>query len=306
MDRPSGLSTGFGEVECVITYRKHRYIPYLLILPFMVSFVVFFIVPTVYSFSLSFARYPGYGPVNWIGWRNYYNILHYSRFWDALGRTLFYWIAKFIPVTVISFMIAVCLKSKIVQKSSRFYKPILFLPQVCAVTASALIFGLIFANQGGVINSLFGTSVAWLESPVWSKWVVLLLMTWRGVGWFMVVYLSGLTSIDPTIYEAATIDGASATQSMFRITIPLMKQTFLFAFIMDAISSLRMYTEAAVLTGTAGGNAKPVAEGLLNLMMSNLNSGNFGMACAYGWIIFLIVLVISMGIFATLKEKEEA
>ncbi|MDD3334417.1 MAG: sugar ABC transporter permease [Eubacteriales bacterium] len=287
-------------------YKRQWYIPYLFIAPFVLSFLIFFVVPTVYSFALSFAKYPGYGVVKWIGTKNYYNILHYSRFWDALGRTMFYWIAKFIPVTVISFMIAVCLKSSLLGRISKVYKPILFMPQVCAVTASALIFGLIFANQGGVINSLTGTTFAWTESATWSKWVVLLMMGWRGVGWFMVVYLSGLTSINPEIYEAARIDGANAAQSLFHITVPLMKQTFLFAFIMDAISSLRMYTEAAVLTGNAGGNASAVAEGLLNLLMTNLNSGNFGMACAYGWIIFVIVCVVSMAIFVSMKEKEDA
>lgn len=287
-------------------YKKQWYIPYLFVLPFLISFLIFFVVPTVYSMSLSFAKYSGYGEIKWIGFKNYYNILHYGRFWEALGRTMFYWIAKFIPVTIISFMAAVCLKSSLLGKVSKVYKPILFLPQVCAVTASTLIFGLIFANQGGVINTLFGFSMAWTESAVWSKWIVLLLMTWRGVGWFMVVYLSGLTSISPEIYEAARIDGANAARSLFHITIPLMKQTFLFAFIMDAISSLRMYTEAAVLTGNAGGNARTVAEGLLNLLMSNLNSGNFGMACAYGWIIFVIVFIVSMGIFAMLREKEVA
>ena len=287
-------------------YKKQKYIPYLYILPFLISFVIFFVVPTVYSFALSFAKYPGYGVVKWIGTDNYHNILRYSRFWDALQRTLFYWVVKFVPVTVISFMIAVCLKSTLLgSRMQKIYKPILFTPQVCAVTASSLIFGLIFANQGGVINSLTGRTFAWVESPVWAKWVVLILMTWRGIGWFMVVYLSGLTSINPEIYEAATIDGSNAVQSLFHITIPLMKQTFLFAFIMDAISSLRMYTEAAILTGTNGGNAKPVAEGLLNLLMSNLNSGNFGMASAYGWIIFVIVFIVSMAIFAMMREKEE-
>jgi ABC-type sugar transport system permease subunit len=286
--------------------KRAWYVPYLFILPFILSFIIFFVVPTVYSLALSFSKYAGYGTVKWIGWRNYYNILHYGRFWDALARTLFYWIVKFIPVTVLSFMIAVCLKSSLIKSSTKVYKPLLFLPQVCAVTASALIFGLIFANQGGVINTLFGLGITWTESATYAKWVVLLLMTWRGVGWFMVVYLSGLTSISPDVFEAAKIDGANAAQSLFKITIPLMRQTFLFTFIMDAISSLRMYTEAAVLTGNSGGNARDVAEGLLNLMMVNLNSGNFGMASAYGWIIFMIVLVISMVIFSVLRDKEEA
>ena len=288
------------------TFKKQWYTPYLYILPFVISFIIFFVVPTVYSLALSFAKYPGYGAVKWIGFKNYTSIFRYGRFYDALKRTLFFWIAKFVPVTIISFMLAVCLKSTVVNRMSKVYKPVLFAPQVCAITASSLIFSLIFANQGGVVNSILGTGISWTESKVWAKWVILLVMTWRGVGWFMVVYLSGLTSINPEIYEAARIDGANAAQSLFRITVPLMKDTFLFAFIMDAISSLRMYTEAAILTGVNGGNAKPVGEGLLNLLMSNLNSGNFGMACAYGWIVFILVFIVSMGIFFSMKEKEAA
>ncbi len=286
---------------------RQKWIPYAFILPFIISFVLFFVVPSVYSFALSFAKYPGYGSVKWIGLRNYQNILQYSRFWAALSRTFFYWLAKFIPVTVVSFLMAVFLHSKLLGASGRFYKPVLFLPQVCAATASALVFMILFANQTGTVNQLFGTDIAWIESPIWSKWVVLAMLCWRGTGWFMVVYLSGLTSISPDIYEAGIIDGASAFRRIIHLTIPLMKQTFLFAFIMDAISSLRMYTEAAVLTSTsAGGIARESAEGVINLLMMNLNSGNFGMASAYGWIIFVVVFIVSMFIFRMMAERKAA
>ena len=282
--------------------KRTWWIPYLFILPFVLSFILFFVVPSVYSFALSFAKYPGYGTIKWIGIRNYESIFKYSRFYSALWRTLFYWLAKFIPVTVISFMMAVCLKSKATRFMSKFYKPVLFLPQVCAVTATALMFQVLFANQGGAVNMILGTNVNWIENRDTAKWVVLIMMCWRSVGWFMVVYLSGLTAISPELHEAAMIDGASPRQNLFYITIPLMKQTFMFAFIMDAINSLRMYTEASVLTGSRGEVAKDSAEGLINLMMVNLNSGNFGMASAYGWLIFALVFIISMGIFSMFRE----
>ena len=287
---------------------KDKVVPYLFILPFLISFLLFFVIPSIYSFYLSFTKYPGYGQAKWLGIQNYRNILHYGRFWDALGRTFFYWLVKFIPVTVISFMMAYCLKTKAIVNNpvSKVIKPILFLPQVYATTACALVFMIIFATQTGVINQIFGGEISWIENARTSKWVVLILLIWRGAGWFMVVYLSGMTAVSQDVIEASKIDGANAAQTLRLIIIPLMKQTFKFAFIMDAISSLRMYTEAAVLTAKdAGGVAREVAEGVINLLMFNLNSGNFGMACAYGWIIFVIIFVISLFILGTFREKKE-
>ena len=108
---------------------KDKVVPYLFILPFLISFLLFFVIPSIYSFYLSFTKYPGYGQAKWLGIQNYRNILHYGRFWDALGRTFFYWLVKFIPVTVISFMMAYCLKTKAIVNNpvSKVIKPILFL-----------------------------------------------------------------------------------------------------------------------------------------------------------------------------------
>ena len=282
-----------------------KLIPYCFIFPFIFSFILFFVIPAIYSFALSFARFPGYGEIKWIGLHNYKNIMIYSRFWESLGRTFFYWVAKFIPVTVISFMLAVCLQSRLLTGLSKFYKPILFLPQICATTASALVFMVIFAKQTGVINQLLGLDISWIESSIYSRYAVLILLLWRATGWYMVVYVSGLTSISPDVLEAGIIDGANAIQRLLKITIPLMKQTFIFAFTMDAINSLRMYTEAAVLTANdAGGIARQDAEGVINLLVMNLGSGNFGMASAYGWILFIIIFVIALLILNMFKDKK--
>ncbi len=286
--------------------RTEKYAPYIFLLPFMISFILFFAVPSVYALILSFAKYAGYGTVKWVGIANYKNILTYGRFWDALGRTMFYWIVKFIPITIISFMLAWCLRTNTMRRSAatKFFKPVLFIPQVCATTAVAIVFEILFARETGAINQIFGTTVSWVENQYTAKWIVLLMLIWRGIGWFMVVYMSGMTAISDDLTEAARIDGASEFQIICRITLPLMKQTFKFAFIMDAISSLRMYTEAAVLTTTDGGPAKQFAEGVTNLLMVNLNAGNFGMACAYGWVIFVLVFVISMFIFGAMRDRK--
>jgi ABC-type sugar transport system permease subunit len=285
---------------------KRNITPYLFIAPFLISFVLFFIIPSVYSLILSFYKYAGYGEAKWVGLQNYQSIFTYQRFWDALKRTLFYWLAKFVPVTVVSFMLAWVLRGRTIRdsKAGKFFKPVLFIPQICSTTAVAIIFEILFARQTGVINQLFGLDIGWIDGTTTVKWVVLILLIWRSIGWFMVVYMSGMSAISDEITEAALIDGASEFQTMIHITIPMMKSTFEFAFIMDAISSLRIFTEPAVLTDTSGNLSKATAEGVINLLMANIQSGNFGMASAYGWVLFVIIFVVSMFIFSAMRDKE--
>lgn len=284
--------------------RREKYVPYLFVLPFIVSFIIFFLIPSVYSLVLSFAKYSGYGAIKWVQFKNYENILKYSRFWEALARTGFYWVCKFVPVTILGFACALAIHSKLLGRSSKIYKPILFLPQICATVATALVFQVILAKNAGVVNQLLGTEFPFIDGKALSKWSVLLMMVWRAVGWNMVVYLSGLSTISDEIDDAARIDGCGAWQKTLYVTIPMMRQTFTFAFIMDAINSLRMYTEAAVLTGTQN-LATTNSEGIINLLMMNIKGGNFGMASAYGWITFLLIFIVSMALLKILQERGE-
>lgn len=283
--------------------KREKIIPYLWIMPFVFSFVVFFMVPAIYSFVLSFTKYAGYGTAKWVGFQNYKNILHYQRFWEALGRTVFYWIGRFIPVTILSFFTAVAIHSKLLGWSSKIYKPILFLPQLCATVATALVFQVILAKKGGVVNQLLGTEISFIESAQLSKWSVLIMMIWRAVGWNMVIYLSGLATISEELYDAALIDGCGTAEKLWYVTVPLLKPTFTFAFITEAINSLSMYSEAAVLTGTQN-LATADSEGIINLLMMNVKSGNFGNASAYGWIAFILIFSISMFMLKSMAEKE--
>lgn len=124
------------------------------------------------------------------------------------------------------------------------------------------------------------------------------------MGWFMVIFLAGLTTISSDLNEAATLDGANNWQRITKITIPLMKPIFLFAFVTDVISSFKIYTEPNVMmveTGTIPVDAQPV----MNIITNHIKGGNFGMASAAGWILFLIILVVSLAQLFLMKNKED-
>lgn len=272
---------------------RQKSIPYLFILPFLISYVVFFAYPAVYSFVLSFFSYKGYGPAKFIGIDNYRNLLQYTTMWQCLGNTFFYFLASFIPTMIISFLLALIVRSKPIRRFQGFYKPVIFLPQVCAVVASALCFKIIFGERVGVISQIVGEAIPFLKDPALMRWSVVVLITWRAVGWYFIIYLSGLTTISEDIMEAATIDGANSIQRTWFITLPMMKQTFMLAFITNAIGSLKIYTEPNLLLAQ---NYDPPMQAApyINLLVNSMAGGQFGMACAFGWILVIVILLLTM------------
>jgi ABC-type sugar transport system permease subunit len=278
--------------------------PYLFIAPFVLSFVVLFAGPAVYSLVLSFYRYKGYGTATYVGLDNYRAILHYHVFWTMLRNTIFYWLAHVIPLMVFAFLLALLVRSKLIKRKS-FYKPIIFLPNVVVTVGAALIFQSLFGTQYGVINNVLGTHIRWLDDPSLRKWVVVFLLVWQGVGWWFVVYLAGLTGINPEIEEAALVDGASSWQRLFSVTIPLMRSTFLFAFVFDAILSFRLFTQPNVLVARGGSLAPNDMAPVLNLLLLNLRSARFGQAAAVGWIVFVFVAAVTIAQFRLFRDSPE-
>ena len=290
--------------ETARSKRHEKMVPYLFIAPFLISFAVFFVFPSGYSLVLSFFKYKGYGKATFVGLNNYHSLLHYSAFWKAIGNTLFYFLVHLLPVMGFAFLFAVLLQSERIGKIRSVFKPILFLPQVVPVMASVLTFRVIFSTYTGAINQVFGLTVSWLDDPNIMRWTVVAYSVWRSTGWFMIIYLAGLTTINPSLYEAAILDGATSAQRIFYITIPMMRSIFLFAFIMDAISSFKVYTEVNVLLAGVG-NAPTHAAPIMNLVTTNMKNGNFGMSSAAGWLLFLMILVISLVELLLMREKED-
>lgn len=282
--------------------RRDHLVPYLFIAPFIISFLAFFAFPAGYSLVLSFFRYRGYGKAVFVGFSNYQSLLNYSSFWKSIGNTLFYFLAHIVPVMSLSFLFATTIQAPGCLRLKKIFKPILFLPQVVPVMASVLTFRVIFATNTGAVNQLFNQNIRWLEEPTLMRLIVIAYTVWRSTGWFMVIYLAGLTTINPTLYESATLDGASGLQKNLYITIPLMRPIFIFAFIMDAISSFKIYTEANVLFHSLEPASTDVAP-IMNMVTNNIKNGQFGMSSAAGWLLFVMILIISGTELLFMREK---
>lgn len=285
---------------------KDSWVPYVYILPFLISFLVFFAFPSVYSFVLSFYNYKGYGNATFVGLNNYISLMQYPMFWSSVYNTFFYFVVHTPPVMIISFLLAFSIHSKAVSPVFKnIYKPLIFLTQIMSIVAASLVFKVIFSTRSGVINQWLGTQYAFLDDPDFMKWSVVVLITWTAIGWYMVVFLVGLTTINDEINEAATLDGASTMQRMFRITLPLMKPIFLFAFLINAVGSMKIYTQPILLITNGNGNAPSEAIPILKVLTDQLLTGNFGRASAVGWVLFGITACVSFMMYRAFEGKDK-
>ena len=272
--------------------KKASKAPYVFLLPFIVVYLATFLFPALYSLVLSFYKYKGYGTAKFVGFNNYKSLLNYSTMWKCLGNTLFYFIMSYIPTMLISFCLAVLVRSKTLKRFQRFYKPIIFMPQICAVVAASLIFQIIFGGDVGVINQLLGTKIPFLTDLKYMKWPVVALITWSGIGWYFIIFLAGLTTISEDVEEAALVDGATPFQKMIHVILPLMRPTFMLTSITYAIGSLKLYTEPNVLLSRT--EAPLQVAPYINIVTTNVNGGNFGMASAAGWLLVILIIACTL------------
>lgn len=279
--------------------RATRLKGYAFIAPFLLLFIFFSAFPDVYTFILSFQHYSGYGSATAAGVQNYDALLHYPVFWTELENTLEYWVLHAVILIPVAFVLALVVRSRSVRGKSA-WRAIIFLPQVMSIVAVTLAFQVMFASPYGAINHLLGLHVAWLTDFAITKWVVVALLVWQGLGFWFVVFLSGLTSIDPAVEEAAMIDGAGVVRRAISIIAPLMKNVFLFAVVIDAITSMALYTQPTVLAANQGVLDPSVAP-LSSLVVVNLQSSSFGQSAAAGWLLFLLTIIVSVAVFGSFR-----
>lgn len=276
--------------------------PYLFILPFLISFLAFFLMPVIYSMVISLMKYKGYGAMKYVGFDNYKRLFTYGAMWQSLLNTLQYFVLGMIPVMIVSFLLAVVVRSRAISRFQKIYKPLIFLPQVCAVVASALVFKVIFGTNVGAINQVLGTSINFLGDSKLMKIPVVSMLIWRNTGWYFIIFLSGLTTISDDLTEAAKIDGATSAQTLFYVTIPVMKPIFKLTFITYAIGAFKLYTEPNLIL--AKEEAPLAVAPFVNMITTNINSGALGMACAAGWILVVIIMLLTLMQMRMFKEGQ--
>ena len=285
------------------TIKKYK-MPYLFILPFFVLFLVFHLIPIIWTVYISFTQWRGIGDPQFIGWDNYKKILIDNMFWEALKNTVVYWISGLVLILIFALLIATILNSDLL-KGRVFFKTVTFLPNVCAAIAMGLIFRLFFDENAGLINEAlqaFGLSrVPWLTSTQFSKIPVIILNVWRNTPWFTMIILSGLLNIPRDYYEAATMDGAGKWKLFCYITLPSLGNILFFCSVTLTVDSWKLFNESYILPGPGTSNTS-----LFQYMYeSGFNTFNMGYASSIGVVLIVILAIISVIQLAVRRRQGE-
>ena len=251
--------------------------------------------PTLSSVLLSFTNWDGVGPVtaqNFIGLKNYqFMFTGYTLFWPAFLHNVIWlaWLA-FIA-TPLGMFFAVLLDRDL--RGSRLYQSVFFLPVVLSLVIVGFIWELQFSPTEGFINNAFGlvksgNIIDWLGNPRINLFAILVAASWRHVGYIMVIYLAGLKSVDPTLREAAKVDGANEIQTFFRVIFPVMAPINVVIAVITAIEALRAFDIAFIINQGKNGLE------LLSILITN-NSISEASLVGFGSAIAVILLVISLG-----------
>lgn len=279
---------------------------FLFIGPVFIYSVIFRIVPIFVSLFLSFTDFSGFGEANLIGMANYSNVLSDSEFWNSVLRTLQFSI-EVIPLNMIfSLLLAILVNNKI--KGVGLFRAIYYLPVITPMVAASMIWLWLYDPQLGIFNfllSLFNfPPVNFLRDPSLALHSVVALRVWRGAGWNMLIYLAGLQGISKTLYEAASIDGATKFKRFMKITLPLLRPVHMYVFIVGLISTLQTFTEVYVMTG--GGPMESTTTVGLLIYRAAFDYMDMGYASAMSFILGIIIMTLSVTGFLWKREKEVA
>jgi multiple sugar transport system permease protein len=280
---------------------KHL-IGYAFISPWLIGFLVFVAGPFVASIYLSFTRYEVVTAPQWLGLTNYRNLLGDDPlFWKALWITVKYALVA-VPVGIVAGVgLALLLNLRVAGMS--IYRTVFYLPAIVPVVATSVVFVWLLNPQIGLVNQLlqaFGLAPkncpAWLQSTHWALWSLVFMSLWA-VGGSMIIYLAGLKDIPETLYEAAAIDGANAWQRTWHITLPMLTPVIFFNLVMGVIGAFQYFTQAYIMT--EGGPEDSTHFYALYLFNRAWRYLDMGYASAMAWILFLIVMVLTVVIFKT-------
>lgn len=239
------------EVNRTAWLDRDTFAAWIFLAPAFLLLGIFLFFPIAYLLGLSFTSgsFTQAG-MRWIGLLNYRRLLADPDFWQVIGNTVYFTVATVVPSLVIPLILAVLLNQSIALRG--LLRSAYFIPSITSMVAVGLGFRWLFQDDGPV-NHFLGVwgieFIPWLSSTVWAMPVLILLSTWKQIGFNMVVFLAGLQAIPQSRYEAAELDGANAVAQFWHITLPGLRPTLVFATVTTAIFTLRSFEQVYVITG---------------------------------------------------------
>ena len=270
----------------------------LFILPALIGTFIFIIIPIFCSFALSFTNWDLLNEIKFIGLENYKNVLTEPEFLQILINTFVYAISTTCFAVVIPLLIAATLNTKI--RGSETFKTIYFLPFITPAVVIAIVWAWIFDPNIGIANIIFKTHLRWLFDTHLAMPVLIFVSVWKLIGYNVVLFLTGFSTINQNIYEAAKIDGAGISATFFDITLPLLKPTIYFVGLVTAISSFQVFDLIYVMTSGGPNNSTNVI--VYSIYKYAFEYFDIGKSCALAYILFIVIFIAIILLLAIVQK----
>ncbi len=271
-----------------------KYAPYLFILPAAIVLIVFFFIPFFQTFGLSFLDYSKdiYNPV-FIGIDNYIKLFKNPVFYKVMWNTFIYLFVAVPVLAILPLFLAILINQKI--KGVTLYKILIYLPVIVSIVVAAIAFKWLYADQGilnYLVTKLGFSPVGWLTDPNYALYSVIIVTIWKGIGYYMIIYLAALMSVPKELYEACEIDGASFLTKHLTVTVPHIMPTIALVTTISAISAMKVFAEIYVMTkGGPLNSSKTIVYYIYERAFENLD---LGFASAMAVVLLVIVMVFSL------------
>ena len=289
---------------------------YIFLIPFFLVYIVFQLIPLFTTIYNSFFKNYRSGLMqigpNFVGLENYTKLFTGGDIWQYAKNTMVMWLMCFIPQILLSLILGAWFSDvRLRLKGSRFFKTVIYLPNLIMASAFSMLFFTLY-SEGGPINSLL-LQIGLIDEPfkffshVWSSRSLIAFMNL--LMWFgntTILLMAGMMGIDTSLFEAAEVDGATSTQTFFKITLPLLRPILVYVMVTSLIGGLQMFDVPQILTD---GSGEPMRSTMTLIMFLNkhLYSKNYGMAGALSVILFIITAILSLVVFkVTGNDKRKA
>lgn len=295
----------------VVKYNKWGYI---FLIPFTVVYLIFQFIPLVTTIANSFfenyrSGLTQIGP-NFVGLDNFVMMFQDNDLWTYTWNTLIMWLMGFVPQIIVSLLLASWFSNPSLKlKGQRFFKTVIYLPNLIMAAAFAMLFFTLFSRSGPV-NSLL-IQIGLLEAPyefgihVWSqRWLIAFMNFLMWFGNTTILLMAGMMGIDTALFEAASVDGATSRQIFFKITLPLLRPILVYVMIVSLIGGLQMFDVPQILTNGSGDPMRSTMT-LIMFLNKHLYNKNYGMAGALSVFLFIITGILSLIVYKMTTGKKE-
>lgn len=270
----------------------------ILILPALLGTFIFIVIPVFFSFYLSFCNWDLLDNIKFVGFENYKELILGPSFAMILKNTFIFALSTAIIALIIPLILAALINNKI--RGSEFFKTAYFLPFVTPMIVVAMVWEWIFDPSNGLLNYLLKTHINWLYEPKTAMIALIIVSSWKLIGYNMVIFLSGFSTINQNVFESAKIDGANPFQIFFRLTLPLLTPTIFFVMVITTISSFQVFDLIYLMT--KGGPMESTNVLVYWIYKNAFEFFNIGQASAGAYILFLIILLLTVIQWQTRKK----